>query len=55
MVSGYYEADVRNTGSVKLLHKFEDNYEIIEQGIEKVTTDTGKELELQGFILKIKQ
>lgn len=51
----YYEADVRNTGSMKLLHKFEDNYEIIEQGIEKLTTDTGKELELQGFILQIKQ
>lgn len=51
----YYETDVRNTGSMKLLHKFEDNYEIIEQGFEKVTTDTGKELELQGFILQIKQ
>ncbi len=48
----FYEADVRNVGSMKLLHKFEDDYEIIDQGIEKMTTDSGKELELQGFVLK---
>ena len=48
----FYEADVRNIGSMKLLHKFEENYEILNQGIEKMTTDSGKELELQGFILK---
>lgn len=50
----YYEADVRNIGSMKLLHKFEADYEIIEQGIERVTTDSGKELELQGCILRAK-
>ncbi len=49
----YYEADIRNTGSIKLLRKFEDKYEIIEQEIEKLTTDSGKYLELQGYILKV--
>ncbi len=48
----YYEADIRNTGSIKLLHKFDGNYEIIEQGLERLTTDSGKKLELQGYILK---
>lgn len=48
----YYEADIRNTGSIKLLHKFEEKYEIIEQDIERLTTDSGKELELQGYILR---
>ncbi len=51
----FYEADVRNIGSMKLLRKFEDDYEIIDQGIEKVTTDSGKELQLQGFVLKGKK
>ena len=50
----FYEADVRNVGSMKLLRKFEDEYEIIEEPSEKMTTDSGKELELQGFILKKK-
>lgn len=50
----YYEADVRNIGSMKLLRKFEDEYEIIEEPSEKLTTYSGKELELQGFILKRK-
>lgn len=50
----YYEADIRNTGSTKLLLKFKDKYEIIEQGIEKLITDSGKYLELQGYILKAK-
>ena len=50
----YYEADIRNTGSIKLLSKFDEKYEIIEQGIEKLTTDSGKNLELQGYILKAK-
>ena len=48
----YYEADIRNTGSIKLLSKFENKYEIIEQGLEKVTTDSGKYLELQGYVLR---
>lgn len=51
----FYEADVRNIGSMKLLRKFEDDYEIIDQGIEKITTDSGKELELKGFVLKARK
>lgn len=52
--SFFYEADIRNTASTKLLHKFENQYEIIAQGFEKLTTDSGKLLELQGYILKAK-
>ena len=48
----YYEADIRNTGSIKLLYKLDEKYEIIEQGLERLTTDSGKDLELQGYILK---
>ena len=48
----YYEADIRNMGSIKLLLKLKSKYEIIEQEIEKLTTDSGKYLELQGYILK---
>lgn len=48
----YYEADIRNTGSTKLLFKFKDKYEIIEQGFEKLTTDSGKYLELRRYVLK---
>ncbi len=48
----FYEADIRNTGSIKLLHKFDEKYEIIERGLERLTTDSGKDLELQGYILK---
>ena len=50
----YYEADVRNTGSMKLLRKFDEKYEIIEQGLENLTTNSGKQLELQGYVLKAK-
>lgn len=50
--SFFYEADVRNMASTKLLHKFEDQYDIIEQGFERTTTDSGKVLELQGYILR---
>lgn len=50
----YYEADIRNTGSIKLLRKFDGNYEIIEQQLERLTTDSGKELALQGYLLKAK-
>lgn len=53
--SFFYEADIRNIASTKLLHKFENQYEIIEQGFEKSTTDSGKVLELQGYILKAKE
>lgn len=48
----FYEADIRNEASMKLLHKIECGYEIIEQGFEALTTDSGKDLELQGYILK---
>lgn len=37
---------------MKLLHKLESDYEIIEQEFEALTADSGKELELQGYILK---
>ena len=52
--SFFYEADIRNIASMKLLRKFETQYKIIEQGFEKSTTDSGKALELQGYILKAK-
>ena len=51
----YYEADIRNTGAMKLLRKFEKDYEIMEQDLEKVTTDSGKKLEMRGYILKYKR
>lgn len=51
----FYEADIRNTASIKLLHKLEGEYEIIEREIEELTTDSGKTLKLQGNIIKIKQ
>ena len=54
-LSFFYEADTRNIASMKLLHKFENQYEIIEQRLEKLTTDSGKALELQGYILKAKK
>lgn len=38
----FYEADIRNEASIKLLHKFEGSYEIIEQEPEILTTDSGK-------------
>ncbi len=50
----YYEADIRNIGSLKLLQKFEDKYEIIKQELEEAVTDSGKELKLQGYVLKVK-
>ncbi len=51
----YYEADIRNIGSKKLLHKFEDQYDIIEHELEETITDSGKELKLQGYTLKVKE
>ena len=52
--SFFYEADIRNISSTKLLHKFRNQYEIMERGFEKITTDSGKMLKLQGYILKAK-
>lgn len=45
-----YEADIRNTGSIKLVEKFiyrKDEF-------DEFTTETGKELKLQKYIIKIK-
>lgn len=50
----FYETDIRNACSTKLLHKFDGKYEIIERGFERLTTDSGKELELRSYILKVK-
>ena len=50
----YYEADIRNEGSNRLLDKLSDQYEIIKQGLDETTTDSGKELKLQGYVLKAK-
>ena len=50
----FYEVDIRNICSTKLLHKFDDKYEIIERGFERLTTDSGKELKMKSYILKVK-
>ena len=44
----FYEADVRNAGSNKLLSKFAGSYEIDALDTEELVTDSGKELKLQG-------
>ena len=44
----FYEADVRNTGSNKLLSKFADSYVIETLDIEELVTDSSKELKLKG-------
>ncbi len=44
----FYEADVRNSGSNKLLSKFADSYVIETLDIEELVTDSGKELKLKG-------
>ena len=48
----FYEADIRNEGSNKLLKKFSDSYEITELEPEELVTDSGKELKLRGNVLK---
>ena len=48
----FYEADVRNSASTKLIHKFMSKYDITDEGVEKLVTDSGKELEMQAHILK---
>ena len=45
-----YEADIRNTGSIKLAEKFTYRKE----GMDEFTTETGKELKLQRYIIKLK-
>ena len=53
--SFFYEADIRNVGSTKLLNKFSDCYEIDNFDVEEFVTDSGKELQLQSSILKVKK
>ena len=50
----FYEADVRNVGSNKLLSKLSDGYTIKALETENLVTDSGKELKLQGNELKRK-
>ncbi len=50
----FYEADIRNEGSTRLLHKLESRFDIIKQDLEEITTDSGKDLKLQGYVLKVK-
>lgn len=45
-----YEADIRNKSSIKLAEKFYYRKE----GLEEFTTETGKELKLQKFVIKLK-
>ena len=51
----YYEADIRNEGSTKLLNRFAEGYDIIKQGLDETTTDSGKELKLQGYVMAAKR
>ncbi|RKM59309.1 N-acetyltransferase [Butyrivibrio sp. CB08] len=48
----FYEADIRNEGSNKLLGKLSGNYEITRLETEELVTDSGKELKLRGNILE---
>ncbi len=50
----FYEADIRNVGSNKLLAKLSAGYEIKALDIDELVTDSGKELKLQGNELKRK-
>ncbi len=43
-----YEADIRNTGSMKLVEKFDYRKE----GLDEFETETGKLLRLQRFLIK---
>lgn len=51
----YYEADVRNTGSIKLLQKFGDKYDIAKRELTETITESGKKLKLQGYVINLKQ
>lgn len=50
----FYEADVRNIGSNKLLSKLSDVYTIKALETDEFVTDSGKELKLQGNELRRK-
>lgn len=46
-----YEADIRNKSSIGLVAKF--SYR--EEGIDELTTESGKELKLQRYLINIKE
>ncbi|WP_051151074.1 GNAT family N-acetyltransferase [Butyrivibrio sp. VCB2006] len=50
----FYEADIRNAGSNKLLEKLSSDYDIEEFEVEDLVTDSGKELKLKGNELRRK-
>lgn len=45
-----YEADIRNIGSIRLAERFV----YCKEGVDEFTAETGKELKLQRFIIKLK-
>ena len=51
----FYEADIRNEASARLLQRFRNRFDIIDQDVEMLTTDSGKELQLQGHIIRVRQ
>lgn len=50
----FYEADIRNDASVRLLHKLESVCDVLEQGLEECVTDSGKQLQLRGYVLEMR-
>lgn len=46
-----YEADIRNTGSMRLVERF--TYRKVD--MDEFTTETGKELKLQRYIIRLKE
>lgn len=51
----FYESDIRNEASIRLLRKLESDYDILDQETEALITDSGKELKLQGHIVKLRK
>ena len=47
----FYEADIRNEASTRLLHRFGSDCRITDLEPEELTTDSGKRLNLQGHIV----
>ena len=50
----FYEADIRNTSSNKLLNKLRNNYLIEDLEVEELTTESDKQLILQGHTINQK-
>lgn len=46
-----YEADIRNAGSIRLVEKFDCRKDGL---LDEFTTETGKELKLQRFVIRLK-